>query len=304
MTRPTFSVIVTSYNRPALLREALASVLAQTRPDFECIVVDDASPTPPVVPSDPRFKLVRRACNGGPAASRNTGLEHATGQYITFLDDDDLFVPERLELALGGLARAPIALCWSRFVDRTVRRRLMLRGNVHDVILNQGVPSLGATTLRAECVLQFDERFFAVQDADWWLRISRDIPVWTTERFGYLVRKHPGVRHRNDAPARIRGSLLLLEKHAAYFSAHPRAAAAWWTRAGILARRLGDYALARRALAKAFRRRPTLRTLSRLIRSLRPSTRRLSLEALGLWSSLSALALNLDSASSIIAINC
>ena len=290
MTRPTFSVIVTSYNRPALLREALASVLAQTHPDFECIVVDDASPTPPVLPSDPRVKLVSRACNGGPAASRNTGLDHATGQYVTFLDDDDLFVPERLELALEGLARAPIALCWSRFVDQSVRRKLMLRGNVHDIILNQGVPSLGATTLRAECTLRFDERFFALQDADWWLRISRDTPVWTMEHFGYLVRKHPGVRHRNDAPAKVRGSLLLLKKHAGYFTSHPRAAAEWWIRTGVLARRLGDYALARRALATAFRRRPTLRTLSRLIRSLRPSTSRLRLEVMGIWSSLSVLA--------------
>lgn len=207
---------------------------------------------PPTLPSDPRVRLVRRTRNGGPAASRNTGLEHATGQYITFLDDDDLFVPERLELALDGLARAPIALCWSCRLDRTVRRTLRLRGNVHDIILHQGVPSVGATTVRAECIRDFDERFFALQDADWWLRMTQDLPVWTTEQFGYLVRKHPEVRHRNIVAAQLRGCLLLLEKHADYFATHSRAAATWWIRAGVRARRLGDYALARRTLAKAF----------------------------------------------------
>ena len=276
---PTFSVIVPTYNRPAFLGEAIASVLAQTRQDFECIVVDDASPLPPTLPSDPRLRLIRRTRNGGPAASRNTGLEHASGRYITFLDDDDLYTPDRLEMALDGLARAPIALCWSRFLDNTVRRRLMLRGNVHDVIVDQGVPSLGATTVRAECVLAFDERFEALQDTDWWLRMSREIPVWTTEHFGYLVRKHPGIRNRNDAEARVRCTLLLLQHHADYFSRHPRAAAIRWRRAGTMARRLGDHALARRALAKSFMLRPHPRTLSYLVRSFRPSTGRVSLPA-------------------------
>jgi glycosyltransferase involved in cell wall biosynthesis len=277
VTRPTFSVIVPTYNRPALLAEAVASVLAQTRPDFECLVVDDASPAAPVLPEDPRVRLIRRPRNGGPAASRNTGLEHATGQYITFLDDDDLFVPDRLEVALEGLAHAPIALCWRRFIDDKQGPNRTLRGNVHDIIVDHGVPSLGMTTVRAECVLPFDERFFALQDTDWWLRMSRTIPVWTTEQVGYLVRKHPGIRHRNDMTGQVRATLLLLEKHAEYFRTHRRAAAVRWGRAGVLARRLGDYALARRALAHSFLIRPTPRTFSRLIRSFRRSSGRVDL---------------------------
>jgi glycosyltransferase involved in cell wall biosynthesis len=277
VTRPTFSVIIPTFNRPAFLDEAIASVLAQTRGDFECLVVDDASPIVPAVSSDPRVQLIRRATNGGPAAARNTGLEHATGEYITFLDDDDIFTPDRLECALEGLSRAPIALCWSRFLDESIRRKLAYRGNVHDVIVDTGVPSLGATTVRADRVLAFDPRFDALQDTDWWIRMSADNDVWTVEHFGYLVRKHAGLRNRNDAIAKVRCTLLLLSTHAAYFQAHPRAAAIRWRRVGTMARRLGDYRLARRALRESLRLKPDVKTLSYLARSLRPSTGRVPL---------------------------
>jgi glycosyltransferase involved in cell wall biosynthesis len=281
MTPPTFSVVIPTYNRPQLLTEALTSVLHQSRQDFECIVVDDASPSPPVIPDDPRIRLVRRDENGGPAACRNTGMRHVTGRWVTFMDDDDLFTQDRLERSVEGLQQAPIAICWSRFVDGEVRRKRMLRGNVHHVIMEDGVPHLGATTVRAECVLPFDEEYDALQDAEWWLRMSRDIPVWTVEHFGYLIRKHPGVRHRNDNPARVSSNVLLLRKHAAYFASHPKAAAIQWARIAMRARRLGDYRLARRALVRSFLIRPGLRTLGRLLRSLRRSTRRVELRSRG-----------------------
>jgi glycosyltransferase involved in cell wall biosynthesis len=275
VTRPTFSVIVPTHNRSALLHEAVASVLGQNRSDFECLVVDDASPTPPTLVSDPRLRLIRRDENGGPAATRNTGMEQARGQYITFLDDDDLFLPDRLELAMEGLRHAPIALCWGRFLDGSGRHNRRLSGNVHDIIVDDGVPSLNGTAVRADCALRFDEAFLALQDTDWWVRMSRDIPVSTIGQFGYVVRKHPGVRNRNDAAAKVRSTLLLLKKHSEYFAAHPRAAAIRWRRAGVIALRLGDYSQARRAMAKSFRLRPRLKTLSYLLRALRPSRSRI-----------------------------
>lgn len=274
MSPPSFSVIIPTYNRPELLRDAVTSLLYQSRQDFECIVVDDASPSPPTIPHDSRVRLVRREANGGPAACRNTGMHYATGRWVTFMDDDDIFTQDRLERSVEGLQQAPIALCWSRFLDGSVRRKLMLWGNVHHRIVDTGVPSLGAATVPRECVLPFDERFDALQDADWWLRITRKVPVWTVEHFGYLVRKHPGIRHRNDIAAKAQSNLLLLRKHAAYFAEHPRAAAVQWSRTGMQARRVGDYRLARRALARSFLIRPGLRTLGRLLRSFRRSTRR------------------------------
>src|SRR3954469_10198559 len=97
---PTFTVVVPTYDRSELLADALASVLVQSIDDYECIVVDDCSPQPVLVPDDPRFRVVRTALNGGPAAAVNAGLRAATGTYVIRLDDDDLFAKDRLELAL------------------------------------------------------------------------------------------------------------------------------------------------------------------------------------------------------------
>src|SRR5580765_8935030 len=114
---PQFTVVIPTYGRPQLLPEALASVLGQTVPDLECIVVDDASPEPVAVEPNERVRLVRREENGGPAAGRNTGAAEARGRYLAFLDDDDWWEPDRLELAVPALERAPVAVCWSRFDD-------------------------------------------------------------------------------------------------------------------------------------------------------------------------------------------
>jgi glycosyltransferase involved in cell wall biosynthesis len=116
VNEPLFSIIVPAYGRPQLLAEALGSVLAQTIQDFECIVVDDASPSPVDVPDDPRIRLVRREMNGGLPAARNTGLQHASGRYVVFLDDDDLFTPERLSLGLDVLDQSPLSICWARWI--------------------------------------------------------------------------------------------------------------------------------------------------------------------------------------------
>src|SRR6476661_8300940 len=93
---PMFSVIIPTYGRSSLLAEAVASVLAQSFSDFECIVVDDASPEAPTLPDDLRLRLIVREHNGGPPAARNTGIASATGAYVAFLDDDDVWRPDRL----------------------------------------------------------------------------------------------------------------------------------------------------------------------------------------------------------------
>lgn len=97
------SVIITTFNRPDLLREAMASVLAQNFKDFELIVVDDASPgneTERVVLSftDPRVRYVKNPTNLGSAKSLNIGLRQAQGEYVAILDDDDVWLsPEKLK---------------------------------------------------------------------------------------------------------------------------------------------------------------------------------------------------------------
>lgn len=96
---PIVSILTATYNRPTLLPEAIDSMLAQTYDNWEMLVLDDGS-EPSVEPivnvySDPRVRYVRLEHVGLPAA-RNQGLELAVGNYIGFLDDDDLYHPHKL----------------------------------------------------------------------------------------------------------------------------------------------------------------------------------------------------------------
>lgn len=108
---PSVSVIMPAYNRGSLVADAIASVLAQTYPNFELLVCDDASVdgTPRVLStfSDARVKILRHEQRKGGAAARNTCLQVASGQFIAYLDSDNLWHPRFLELMLEELERCP-----------------------------------------------------------------------------------------------------------------------------------------------------------------------------------------------------
>ena len=117
------SVILPVYNRPGLLVEAVDSVFAQTYRSFEIVIVDDGSTdgTPEVAQSLAHrhpdvVRYVRRE-NGGSAAAMNTGLRHATGEFIQFLDSDDLVLREKFAKQVEGLRTNPecgISYCQAR----------------------------------------------------------------------------------------------------------------------------------------------------------------------------------------------
>lgn len=265
---PLFSVLIATYARPALLGEAIASVQAQAVDDLECIVIDDAGPTPATVPDDSRVRVVRRSANGGQGASYNTGVEHARGRYLAFLDDDDLFTPDRLAHALEGFTRAPVVVCRSRLLAKTLdrppapgKRPRSLEGDVSATIRETMSPNLGQTAVDRSVMLPFDERFRASADVEWWIRMAQHARVTTVDEVGLLFRRHDGVRHGNDGPARMRAQLLMAEVHADYFAANPRAAAHHWKRIGIAASRAGEHATAVTALSRSLLRRPDARTL-------------------------------------------
>lgn len=262
---PLFSVLIATYARPDYLREAVASVLEQTVDDLECIVVDDAGHPPARVPDDSRVRLVRRAVNGGQAASYNTGLAHARGRYLAFLDDDDRYTPERLAIALEGFKRAPLVVCRSRVMGQVSRGRSRprrtLEGDVSAVIRDQMTPIPGQTAVERPVALPFDERFRASTDVEWWIRMAQQVRVATVDRTGLLYRRHEGVRYINDRGQRVRDHLMMLEVHADYFAAHPRGAAFHLQQIGARALRTGDYSTATSVLVRSLMRRPGARTL-------------------------------------------
>jgi glycosyltransferase involved in cell wall biosynthesis len=270
-------VVVPSHGRPAFLPDALASVLAQGVADLEVVVVDDASPEPVALPppfdEDPRVRLVRRATNGGPGAARNTGVGAARGRYLAFLDDDDWWEPGWLADAAERLALAPVVVGWSRYHDEQGRPGRLLEGMVGDVILDGITPHLGATALRREAWVPFDERYRGSEDVAWWLAVARRWPLVTVARHVNVVRRHAGARTGHGAAARAAGSRRLLTEEAAYFAAHPRAAAFRWRRTGLQELAAGNRAAARRAFARSLRLRPGAGTAKDLARSLLPRRR-------------------------------
>jgi len=281
--QPLFSVIIPTYGRSRWLAEALESVLAQSVQDFEVIVVDDASPEPAQVADDPRVRLVRREENGGPAAARNTGVSSARGRYVTFLDDDDLYEPDRLELGLQGVRGGPLSVCWlGPLGERIGRKRWrqyrrnenrILNGKVDDVILDGLPPHVGQITIERDSFLPFDARLILTEDIEWWIRASLAMPVVTVPRIGYRLRKHAAPRLTEGYRTRVDTNLLVLTEHAAYFAARPKAAARRWRLQGVFALRMGDRSLARRALHTSLRLRRSPRTLAVLARTYRPGGR-------------------------------
>ncbi len=129
---PRFSVVIPAFNASQTVVAAVRSVLAQTERDLEVVVVDDGSAddTADVVEQldDPRLRVVRQP-NGGPAKARNAGIALSAGEYVSFLDSDDLLLPDYLELAgaaLDGGVRPGFAYtdAYVLYADR----RLIARG--------------------------------------------------------------------------------------------------------------------------------------------------------------------------------
>lgn len=265
---PVFSVIIPTHNRPGLLAEAVSSVLDQSVTGVEVLVSDDGSVPAVSAFGDPRVQVLRRPTAAGPAGARNRALTAARGRFVAFLDDDDRWTTDRLDLALAGLRRAPVAVCWTRHLDRPEQDHRVLEGFVGDNILDGTTPCLGATALRRAVTPTFDERWLAIEDVDWWWRLALEQPIATVPEVGYLVRLHAGERGRNDLHQRVAENLELLAERRAFFGTHRRAAAHRWLRTGVLATQDGDHRTAVAAFARVARLDPGVRSAGRLTRSL------------------------------------
>ena len=277
MGEPLFSIILPTRDRPSLLDEALRSVVAQTVDDFECIVVDDGGRQPVRLPDDPRFSLVRLEGSTGVAAARNAGIARATGRYVVHLDDDDCYTPERLDLGLRGMDRAPVSICWTRDHIWTESKGWRPTGRVHSpvyegeaggTILARRIPHLGSCTMRRVDIPPFDERFTNGSDIEWWLRVGRGFPVTTEQEVGYVFRQHRGTRVTAQLEGRYRSRVLLLDVHRDYFASHKDAAAYHHSNLAKMARDLGRRRQAVDAFGRSMRYRPRLRTAALMVHAL------------------------------------
>lgn len=186
MTAPLVSVIIPTYNHARFVVQAVQSVLAQTYPHVEVIVVDDGSTDETAQVLEPfagRIKVVKQA-NGGVAAARNHGFTFAQGHYLTFLDADDLFLPEKLARDVALLEADPavgVAYCsWFYVAEdgEQVLGELRPRQNgdlLEDLLLRRFHCVPGAATIRRTALEQvglFDVNCAAAADTDLWVRLA------------------------------------------------------------------------------------------------------------------------------------
>ena len=184
---PRVSVIVPVHNGSNYLHEAIDSVLAQTYPNVELMVVDDGSTddTWAIIQSyGSRLRGLQQA-NEGVANALNHGIRTATGEYIAWLSHDDAFLPQKLAAQIDTLSQTPEArVCYSDYwvVDEHSQRQGVLRMPAYPRErlarhLLQAMFICGSTTLtHRECfesVGLFDQTLRHTQDADMWLRLAR-----------------------------------------------------------------------------------------------------------------------------------
>lgn len=115
------SIIIPSYNSYDFIHKTIDSVINQTYPNWEMIIVDDVSPDnsneiiEEYIRKDDRIKLIMLEKNSGPAVARNRAIEEARGRYIAFLDADDLWKPEKLEKQIKFMQEKDCALSYSAY---------------------------------------------------------------------------------------------------------------------------------------------------------------------------------------------
>jgi glycosyltransferase involved in cell wall biosynthesis len=184
---PKVSVIIPAYNQGHYLGEAIQSVLDQTFSDFEAIIVDDGSTdnTRKVAQAitDSRFHYIFQE-NRGLSGARNTGIKNSQGPYLTFLDSDDLFLPEKLTLLVNELENKPefgFVAGQAIPIDEYGRRigkifKTPLPEDGCQLLLGNPL-HVGSVLLRRswqERVGYFDEGLRSYEDWDMWLRLARE----------------------------------------------------------------------------------------------------------------------------------
>jgi glycosyltransferase involved in cell wall biosynthesis len=280
MTSPLVSVIIPTYNRETLILRAIDSVLRQTYQNFELIVVDDKSTdgTQQVLSSirDPRLRVLRHSTNSGPPATRNTGINAASGEYLAFLDSDDEWLEQKLEVQLAVMREKDAHFCYCQLYcynpdgTRTILPQRGYTGGslLRYLICDGGSMQTSGPMVRKDFNVPFDATTIFHDDWDWVVRIREK-----TDRFVFVPQ--PLSHFHTDASVRgtdkegnalftgFRGMPLIervqpfLRKHAAEISAHPcimRHLACWYAGDALLH---GDRELAR-SILKRYRVYPSL----------------------------------------------
>ena len=224
-SQPSVSVIIPVYNRIQYVGMALDSVLAQTYKNYEIIVVDDGSNVDVRKCLQNYIDKIRffPQTHAGPSAARNTGAKNALGKYLAFLDDDDLFEPDKLLNQVALLEANPAAgFCYSSYYlflgDETKRlvipkEQLMPADQFAEAYFQFIDITMPSILLRREAFLNtglFDGKIIYNEDADLWLRMAARYPVVYSLYPSASVRQH-SERLSYKNPLMVKGLIEVLQ---------------------------------------------------------------------------------------------
>jgi glycosyltransferase involved in cell wall biosynthesis len=228
---PTISTIIPAFNASRTIRRALDSVLAQTRPSDEILVVDDGSEDDlagTLAPYDGCVTLIRQP-NGGAASARNRGIDRSRGDYIAFLDADDYWEPDKLARQLAvfdahpeigltsscfymqepGQPRAAVPPGNARFFGRVLRPR--------GPVVFQVMRELWTTTtvLRRAALgsQRFDTSLSTAEDRDLWIRLITSMPSYLDPAPLATAVLEPGSLSRSNIDSDYTNMLQVVHRH-------------------------------------------------------------------------------------------
>ena len=248
------SVVITTYKRePVIVLRAVESVLKQTYKNIEIIIVDDS-------PSDYSFRkdvckaidekisqglnirYIPHKENMGACAARNTGMVAANGIYIAYLDDDDEWLPNKIEKQVEVIKKSKTALVycgWIYQIDTLKKRQYgktkFLRGDVfHELLYGNFINSTSFPLLKLDCLKAiggFDISMESAQDFDVWLRISKNYNVDFVQQPLVIYHEHDGEQITNNPVKKINGLERINIKYKQYIDSD---SSLWWIRHIIL----------------------------------------------------------------------
>lgn len=230
---PLVSVIIPCFNQARYLSEAIESVLAQSYPNVEVIVIDDGSTdnTSQVASSYSEVTLVRQA-NQGLSAARNRGLAESRGELLVFLDADDRLLPGALAAGVGCLLEHPeCAFAYGQYqfihADGTPMRRIEREpagDNIYAEFLRCNRVAMHATVIYQRWVFEqvggFSASLPASEDYEMYLRIVRRFPVVEHPALVAEYRRHPGSMS-NHARKMLETSLSVLDRERPHVEQNP-----------------------------------------------------------------------------------
>jgi len=182
---PYFSIIMPAYNRASMIDKAIESIIKQTFPDWELIIIDDASEdnTEEVVRqfNEPRIVYLKNISNIERSASRNKGIDSAKGEFICFLDSDDYFKHNRLEILFNAIEerKKPVALFYTDIIFEKEGATVLTKEyskvckDIYERIILEiiGTPQV-CIHRNILAAIKFNEKYNLAEDLDLWTRIA------------------------------------------------------------------------------------------------------------------------------------